>query len=97
MEAGRVESFEISIHAPHTGRDPSKALTMASMAVISIHAPHTGRDVKDVDMELKYLISIHAPHTGRDFWATSIPSGFNNFNPRAPYGARPGKGGSDDG
>ena len=33
----------ISIHAPHTGRDPSKFICCA-YRLISIHAPHTGRD-----------------------------------------------------
>ena len=33
-------------------------------------------------------ISIHAPHTGRDFDVTTASPTQNNFNPRAPYGAR---------
>ena len=35
---------DISIHAPHTGRDPSDGRTAAYLRQISIHAPHTGRD-----------------------------------------------------
>ena len=34
-------------------------------------------------------ISIHAPHTGRDRIPPPAGGGRNNFNPRAPYGARP--------
>ena len=34
-------------------------------------------------------ISIHAPHTGRDPTIGRSASGLMNFNPRAPYGARP--------
>ena len=36
----------ISIHAPHTGRDPLWCHTSRELA-ISIHAPHTGRDRDD--------------------------------------------------
>ena len=35
---------EISIHAPHTGRDFPAAHASATNRAISIHAPHTGRD-----------------------------------------------------
>ena len=33
-------------------------------------------------------ISIHAPHTGRDLNTTAFANGDEDFNPRAPYGAR---------
>ena len=35
---------DISIHAPHTGRDGYKRLVTYILDTISIHAPHTGRD-----------------------------------------------------
>ncbi len=35
---------DISIHAPHTGRDLSRSWTGPAPNPISIHAPHTGRD-----------------------------------------------------
>ena len=57
---------DISIHAPHTGRDVSYVSEKIYTYFISIHAPHTGRDdcmSSDVDLQ---DISIHAPHTGRD-------------------------------
>ena len=36
--------MDISIHAPHTGRDPRASRKTETGARISIHAPHTGRD-----------------------------------------------------
>ena len=57
---------------------------------ISIHAPHTGRDTP---LWLTVLglstISIHAPHTGRDNAPNGHTAATGDFNPRAPYGARP--------
>ena len=62
----RYFAVQISIHAPHTGRDVLAFFSFAWYA-ISIHAPHTGRDnnkwVYGVPVP---IISIHAPHTGRD-------------------------------
>ena len=77
----------ISIHAPHTGRDPSKFICCA-YRLISIHAPHTGRDTRKLLRPSKDFISIHAPHTGRDRDRPIRPGGITYFNPRAPYGAR---------
>ena len=37
------------------------------------------------------MISIHAPHTGRDLFGMLPILIIRNFNPRAPYGARPRK------
>ena len=34
----------ISIHSPHTGRDPISLLLVMEIVSISIHSPHTGRD-----------------------------------------------------
>ena len=36
----------------------------------------------------QHPISIHAPHTGRDRFLAAYPLEADNFNPRAPYGAR---------
>ena len=41
--ASEDRALKISIHAPHTGRDPA-SLQLAGADAISIHAPHTGRD-----------------------------------------------------
>ncbi len=65
---------------------------------ISIHAPHTGRDSTPAAvMPPPPQISIHAPHTGRDSHSSMTTKWMQYFNPRAPYGARPGKGGDGDG
>ena len=40
------DSFvDISIHAPHTGRDRRGFAVWSRLLSISIHAPHTGRDI----------------------------------------------------
>lgn len=38
---------EISIHAPHTGRDRRFLYAVVIHGDISIHAPHTGHDSKN--------------------------------------------------
>ena len=40
-------SNQISIHAPHTGRDLTSLKLAETSSGISIHAPHTGRDDHD--------------------------------------------------
>ena len=63
----------ISIHAPHTGRDPVVPGTAPRRAGISIHAPHTGRDPRPCPGKRRGTkISIHAPHTGRDFLCSAV-------------------------
>ena len=39
-------------------------------------------------MGFRYRISIHAPRAGRDELVTYAPEDGDNFNPRAPCGAR---------
>ena len=59
---------------------------------ISTHAPLTGRDNPlDINTNYSEEISTHAPLTGRDASALTCLAWFSNFNPRAPYGARPGE------
>ena len=41
---------EISIHAPHTGRDQVELRELSDDVDISIHAPHTGRDLEPGDI-----------------------------------------------
>ena len=79
----------ISIHAPHTGRDESLGRNPKAHTAISIHAPHTGRDTEcQVVAPAVIPISIHAPHTGRDGAPSRSSARAAYFNPRAPYGAR---------
>ena len=56
---------------------------------ISTHAPLAGRDDKKKRWVLDYLISTHAPLAGRDRWVSADARPTNDFNPRAPCGARP--------
>ena len=57
----------ISIHAPHAGRDLEQEFHGALTVAISIHAPHAGRDDTIINSILDtFIISIHAPHAGRD-------------------------------
>ena len=55
---------------------------------ISIHAPLAGRDVPDIPRPRLYVISIHAPLAGRDIVFPPALICIDDFNPRAPCGAR---------
>ena len=55
---------------------------------ISIHAPREGRDCYHPLKAFVLGISIHAPREGRDLTFITFTSTTNNFNPRAPRGAR---------
>ena len=83
-----VFGYQISILAPLTGRDSgfdgAKVVRM-----ISILAPLTGRDATASGVTSAGAISILAPLTGRDGREDYAEWLNNNFNPRAPYGARP--------
>ena len=57
---------------------------------ISIHATHTGGDFRNVKFLRRHNISIHATHTGGDDHLPFLFILTNNFNPRHPYGWRPG-------
>ena len=82
----------ISIHAPRMGRDrPHKQRNRYGR--ISIHAPRMGRDAYVVVQSYRARISIHAPRMGRDYCRYLVKPPYHDFNPRAPYGARPRRGG----
>ena len=57
--------LDVSIHAPHAGRDRGPDLD-SSVEEVSIHAPHAGRDGEFCDVFQIKQVSIHAPHAGRD-------------------------------
>ena len=78
----------ISIHAPRAGRDDVAVLVRVGV-VISIHAPRAGRD-GGLTGDRRHCpgISIHAPRAGRDTVTCTKGSKTQNFNPRAPCGAR---------
>ena len=83
------QTGQISIHAPHTGRDGYIPVLEQVMGIISIHAPHTGRDHSRTD---KYGQSLEfqstRPIRGATAWRALRPASSMYFNPRAPYGAR---------
>ena len=57
---------------------------------ISTHAPLAGRDCPGQLLpRLLHAISTHAPLAGRDMVLRFSPHSSDNFNPRAPCGARP--------
>ena len=55
---------------------------------ISIHAPRVGRDLYGQASVAGCIISIHAPRVGRDTNLVNAQKRGDNFNPRAPCGAR---------
>ena len=77
----------ISIHAPRVGRD-HQPFSKYPTVEISIHAPRVGRDFLSTRSRRNCRISIHAPRVGRDDDTQSIIRFLNDFNPRAPCGAR---------
>ena len=79
---------DISIHAPHTGRD-APAGAVVCIEVISIHAPHTGRDTpRTFSAFIPALFQSTRPIRGATAQSIITTSAPTNFNPRAPYGAR---------
>ena len=85
---GHQVAADISIHAPHTGRDPHQLRQLRHDLVISIHAPHTGRDrkVRAIANPVRD-ISIHAPHTGRDL-LKDVPAPDKDISIHAPHTGR---------
>ena len=67
--------FDISIHAPHTGRDVAPNAIKPMPMDFNPRAPYGARHVLAEGLRLKGKISIHAPHTGRDCsrWGTAWP------------------------
>ena len=79
---------EISIHAPHTGRDLHRCVGQAHDAHFNPRAPYGARPSTTPPCSAGLAISIHAPHTGRDATPQLWIRRSTNFNPRAPYEAR---------
>ena len=86
---GIINGDVISIHAPHTGHDFSASSAFSSSKLFQSTRPIRGTTVSDGLAHGLNLISIHAPHTGHDCCISSTTSCIFDFNPRAPYGARP--------
>ena len=78
----------ISIHVPRTGHDrPTRAIRGAYR--ISIHVPRTGHDARArlEAIEAEKFQST-CPVRGTTMARAPRSSAWNDFNPRAPYGAR---------
>ena len=84
-----IPKDEISIHAPHAGRDGGDLGHLRLHSDFNPRAPCGARLVAQHQWELATDISIHAPHAGRDRTSHSRRFGWAYFNPRAPCGARP--------
>ena len=82
-----VASVNISIHAPHAGRDLERLIQL-HITYISIHAPHAGRDQRESrEQQKQQAISIHAPHAGRDAdYVLGLPKGLISIH--APHAGR---------
>ena len=59
-------SKTISIHAPHTGRDPKPPRSLWKCPYFNPRAPYGARRWMQSLGFIYHSISIHAPHTGRD-------------------------------
>ena len=81
-----VQPFtSISIHIPHVGDDPSRALGGRG-GKISIHIPHVGDDRGEKLGLLSPEISIHIPHVGDDPVLRRVEYDLHHFNPHPPCG-----------
>ena len=82
-------SSNISTHAPLAGRDECSTPISSIRMRISTHAPLAGRDEEAAErLKSQEKISTHAPLAGRDRQLLFLSMDRNNFNPRAPCGAR---------
>ena len=60
--------FDISIHAPHTGRDVAPNAIKPMPMDFNPRAPYGARPHRPSGRRAYRSISIHAPHTGRDMY-----------------------------
>ena len=82
-----MEETNFNPRAP-CGARPANPPPHSSGKSISIHAPRAGRDFGFGLNGHDHGISIHAPRAGRDFAGGRDRKTYQNFNPRAPCGAR---------
>ena len=82
--------LKISIHAPHTGRDPPQSTTRKRSVHFNPRAPYgarqsfgLGKTVQEIEFQST------RPIRGATNTKRLLTSSSPNFNPRAPYGARP--------
>ena len=79
---------KISIHAPRAGRDKRRRQSVNRPLQFQSTRPVRGATVIGVPIAALGVISIHAPRAGRDSTKRPDSTVTQNFNPRAPCGAR---------
>ena len=80
--------MDVSIHAPHAGRDEKDGSPATYRRGFNPRAPCGARQGSH-KMVAVLQVSIHAPHAGRDVNLAYVIAHVHSFNPRAPCGARP--------
>ena len=75
---------EISIHAPHTGRDQTPHMDGKPSVVFQSTRPIRGATLDDLLPIVSSFISIHAPHTGRDRTERGEGDGYRAFQSTRP-------------
>ena len=80
--------MSISIHVPREGHDHESQQLYKHHSHISIHVPREGHDDLVLPPSNEIFISIHVPREGHDTNNAQSETGFLDFNPRAPRGAR---------
>ncbi len=63
---------EISIHAPHAGRDVTDAGQNRKPSEFQSTRPMRGATLRHAEVSAVWSISIHAPHAGRDLVAQQL-------------------------
>ena len=88
FSASLVPCYGISIHAPHTGRDPSGQFGYSSTTNFNPRAPYGARLCCLAADGCVSRISIHAPHTGRDYQYSADDVVSNFISIHAPHTGR---------
>ena len=79
---------DISIHAPHTGRDGAKHNYYICSNKFQSTRPIRGATHRRGRQALQDHISIHAPHTGRDLADKTVCATLNRISIHAPHTGR---------
>ena len=78
----------ISIHAPRVGRDAVEINFSTYVELFQSTRPVWGATASHLTRRSSRRISIHAPRVGRDYVYVTQEIQRDDFNPRAPCGAR---------
>ena len=85
---GEVGAIDFNPRAPYGAR-PARKAVIKPLSKISIHAPHTGRDAIETSKAGgPGTFQSTRPIRGATILHVTITLSRQNFNPRAPYGAR---------